>query len=142
MGLPDQFHRGMGNQAPKTRKAIPTLRGRATSREGDLGRTPGAGMISPSRSPVAAPTFFVPKKDGSRRYVVDWRGINAITVKDAYPLPLLDDLLDMAQGATLMSKFDLMASYNQIPIRQQDRWKTAFITSRGTIRVQRNAFWV
>jgi hypothetical protein len=88
-------------------------------------------MISPSRSPVAAPTFFVPKKDGSRRYVVDWRGINTITVKDAYPLPLLDDLLDMAQGATLMSKFDLTASYNQIPIRQQDRWKTAFITSRG-----------
>jgi hypothetical protein len=90
-----------------------------------------AGMISPSRSPVAAPTFFVPKKDGSQQYVVDWRGINAITIKDAYPLPLLNNLLDMAQGAVVMSKFDLMASYNQILIRQQDRWKTAFITSCG-----------
>lgn len=77
-------------------------------------------MISESCSPVAAPTFFVLKKDGSKRYVVDWQGINAITVKDAYPLPLLDNLLDMAQGVTIMSRLDLTASYNQIPIRQED----------------------
>ena len=64
--------------------------------------------------------FFVLKKDGSKRYVVDWQGINAITVKDAYPLPLLDNLLDMAQGVTIMSRLDLTASYNQIPIRQED----------------------
>ena len=77
-----------------------------------------AGMIQPSRSLVTAPTFFIPKKDGSKRYVVDWRGINAITVKDANLLPLLDDLLDVVQGATIMLKFDLMVSYNQIPIQE------------------------
>ena len=65
---------------------------------------------------------------------MDWRGINAITVGDAYPLPLLDDLLDMAQGATIMLKFDLTASYNQIPIREEDQWKTAFISSKGLFK--------
>jgi hypothetical protein len=55
-------------------------------------------------------------------------------IKDAYPLPLLDNLLDMAQGAIVMSKFDLTASYNQIPIQQQDRWKTTFITSQGLFK--------
>lgn len=77
-------------------------------------------MISKSQLPMAAPTFFIPKKDGSKRYVVDWQGINAITIKDAYPLPLLNNLLDMAQGATIMLKLYLTASYNQIPIRKED----------------------
>ena len=90
-----------------------------------------SGMISESQSPVVAPTFFMPKKDGSKRYVVDWQGINAITVKDVYPLPLLDNLLDMAQGVTIMLMLDLTASYNQILIQKEDWWKTAFITSRG-----------
>jgi hypothetical protein len=90
-----------------------------------------AGMIRPSTSPIAAPCFFVPKKDGTKRHVVDWRGINAITVKDAHPLPIMDDLLDLARGSKIMSKLDLTASYNQIPIREKDRWKTAFITSQG-----------
>ena len=88
-------------------------------------------MIRPSTSPIAAPCFFVPKKDGTKRHVVDWRGINAITVKDAHPLPIMDDLLDLARGSKIMSKLDLTASYNQIPIREEDRWKTAFISSQG-----------
>jgi hypothetical protein len=90
-----------------------------------------SGMIRPSKSPLAAPCFFVPKKDGTKRHVVDWRGINAITIKDAHPLPIMDDLLDLARGSKIMSKLDLTASYNQIPIRESDRWKTAFITSQG-----------
>jgi len=62
---------------------------------------------------------------------VDWRGINAITVKDAHPLPIMDNLLDLAKGSKIMSKLDLTASYNQIPIREQDHWKTVFISSMG-----------
>ena len=62
---------------------------------------------------------------------MDWRGINAITIKDAHPLPIMDNLLDLAKGSKIMSKLDLTVSYNQIPIREQDRWKTAFITSQG-----------
>src|SRR5258708_34284776 len=94
----------------------------------------GASMICPSMSPIVAPCFFVPKKDRTKRHVVDWRGINAITIKDAHPLLIMDDLLDLAAGSTIMLKLDLTASYNQIPIREEDRWKTAFITSQGLFK--------
>jgi len=114
------FIEGWEKQLPKPAKRYRLTGAEQQAELETLQELQEAGMIRPSRSPVAAPTFFVPKKDGSKRYVVDWRGINAITVKDVYPLPLLDDLLDMAQGATIMSKFNLMASYNQIPIREED----------------------
>ena len=125
------FIEGWEKQLPKPAKRYRLTKAEQQAELETLQELQEARMIRPSRSLVAAPTFFVPKKDRSKRYIVDWRGINAITVKDAYPLPLLDDLLDMAQGATIMSKFDLMASYNQIPITEEDRWKTAFITSQG-----------
>ena len=57
-----------------------------------------------------------------------------ITIKDAHPLPIMDDLLDSAKGSKIMSKLDLTASYNQIPIREEDRWKTAFISSQGLFK--------
>jgi len=128
------FIEGWEKQLPKPAKRYRLTKAEQQAELETLQELQEARMIQPSRSPVAAPTFFIPKKDGSKRYVMDWRGINAITVKDAYPLPLLDDLLDMAQGATIMSKFDLTASYNQIPIREEDRWKTAFITSQGLFK--------
>ena len=115
-----EFIDGWEKQLPKPAKRYRLTQAEQQAELETLEELQEAGMIRPSRSPVAAPTFFVPKKDGSKRYVVDWRGINAITVRDAYLLPLLDDLLDMAQGATIMSKFDLTASYNQIPIREED----------------------
>jgi len=126
-----EFIKGWEKKLPKPAKRYRLTEIEQQAELETLQELQDAGMIRPSRSPVAAPTFFRPKKDGGKRYVVDWRGINAITIKDAYPLPLLDDLLDMAQGASIMSKFDLTASYNQIPIREKDRWKTAFISSRG-----------
>ena len=118
--FPIDFIDGWEQKLPKPAKRYRLTEAEQRAELETLQELLDAGMIRPSRSPVAAPTFFVPKKDGSKRYVVDWRGINAITIKDAYPLPLLDDLLEMAQGATIMSKFDLTASYNQIPIREED----------------------
>ena len=115
-----EFIEGWQTKLPRPAKRYRLTTEEQKAEEETLDELLRAGMISESRSPVAAPTFFVLKKDGSKRYVVDWRGINAITVKDAYPLPLLDDLLDMAQGATIMSKLDLTASYNQIPIHKED----------------------
>src|SRR5258706_11331891 len=123
------FIEGWEKQFPKQAKRYRLTKVEQQAEWETLQELQEARMIRPSRSPVAAPTFFVPKKDGSKRYVVDWRGINAITVKDAYPLPLLDDLLDMAQVAAIMSKFDFTARYNQIPVTAEDRWETAFITS-------------
>ena len=88
-------------------------------------------MISPSKSCIGAPLFFVPKKDGTQRMCIDYRALNDITVKDAYPLPNMEALLESARGATVFSKLDLRSAYNMIPIEPEDRWKTAFITPWG-----------
>ena len=61
------------------------------------------GLIEPSASPFGAPILFVSKPDGSLRMVIDYRGLNAVTVKNRYPLPRIDDLLDELQGATTFS---------------------------------------
>jgi Reverse transcriptase (RNA-dependent DNA polymerase) len=92
-----------------------------------------AGLISraPSNTPVVAPFFFVWKKDGTRRPVIDYRRLNDITVKDSFPLPHIDEMLERMQGSHIFSKFDLKMGYNQLRIRPGDEWKTAFMTPDG-----------
>ena len=89
------------------------------------------GMISPSMSLFAAPLFFVPKKDGGQRMCIDYRKLNEITIRDAYPLPNMESLLESARGATVFLKFDLRSAYNMFRIRPEDRWKTGFVTPWG-----------
>jgi hypothetical protein len=90
-----------------------------------------ADMIQPSSSPFGAPMLFVPKKDGSLRGVIDYRALNRITVKDKYPLPRIDDLIDQLGGATVFSSLDLAQGYHQLAIAAEDRPKTAFKTHKG-----------
>ena len=87
--------------------------------------------IRPSTSPYGAPILFVRKKDGSLRLCVDYRGLNNITVKNRYPLPRVDELLDRLHGATVFSKIDLRHGYHQIRIDPEDIPKTAFRTRYG-----------
>ncbi|KAI4905114.1 hypothetical protein NFI96_020918 [Prochilodus magdalenae] len=89
------------------------------------------GFIQPSTSPVGAGFFFVGKKDGTLRPCIDYRGLNAITVKDRYPLPLMNTAFEALQHAAVFTKLDLRSAYNLIRIRQGDEWKTAFITPSG-----------
>lgn len=89
------------------------------------------GFIKPSVSPFGAPILFVKKKDGSRRMVIDYRGLNRITIKNKYPLPRIDELLDQLGNAKVMSKLDLMSGYHQIRIKAEDTHKTAFRTRYG-----------
>ncbi|SPO42040.1 related to Gag-pol polyprotein [Pseudozyma flocculosa] len=91
----------------------------------------GKGFIRPSRSPARSPVLYVPKKDGSLRLCVDYRGLNKITVKNRTPLPLIDEMLGLLRRAKVYTKLDLRAAYNLIRIAAGDEWKTAFGTDFG-----------
>lgn len=89
------------------------------------------GWIRPSESPYSAAVLFVQKKDGTLRMCVDYRGLNNVTVKDRYPLPRIDDLIDRLHGAIVFSSLDLQSGYHQIRIADEDVHKTAFTTHKG-----------
>ena len=89
------------------------------------------GFIRPSSSPWGCPAIFVKKKDGTLRMCVDYRPLNAVTVKNKYPLPRIDTLFDQLAGAKVFSKIDLRSGYHQIKIRPQDIPRTAFSTRYG-----------
>jgi hypothetical protein len=82
-------------------------------------------------SPWGSPALFVKKKDGSLRMCVDYRPLNAVTIKNKYPLPRIDVLFDQLAGAQVFSKIDLRSGYHQIKIRASDIPKTAFSTRYG-----------
>ena len=89
------------------------------------------GYIRPSQSPMASPFFFVDKKDGKLRPCQDYRYLNEHTIKNAYPLPLISELLDKLKGARRFTKLDVRWGYNNVRIRDGDQWKAAFKTNRG-----------
>jgi hypothetical protein len=96
-----------------------------------LGELLAKGHIRESKSPYGAPVLFVKKKDGSMRMCIDYRALNKITIKNKYPLPRIDELLDRLLGAKYFSKIDLRSGYWQVRIADDDVAKTAFRTRYG-----------
>lgn len=89
------------------------------------------GWIRRSISSAGAPILFVPKKDGGLRLCVDYRGLNAVTLKNRHPLPLITETLDRLSGSKIFTKLDLKDAYHRIRIKEGDEWKTAFRTRYG-----------
>jgi hypothetical protein len=89
------------------------------------------GKIQPSKSSQASPFFFVPKKDGSVCPCQDYRYVNSHTIKNAYPLPLISDLVNRLRGSRIFTKMDIRWGYNNVLIRPEDHWKVVFITPFG-----------
>ena len=88
-------------------------------------------VIQPSCSPWASPIVLVPKKDGSVRFCIDYRKVNGVTRRDAYPLPRIDDTLDTLAGAKWFSTLDMVSGYWQVEVAEEDKEKTAFCTPDG-----------
>ena len=89
------------------------------------------GFIQPGTSPWDCLAIFVKKKDNTLRLCVDYRPLNAVTIKNKYPLPLIDLLFDQLAGAKVFSKIDLKSWYHQIKIKPEDIPKTTFSTRYG-----------
>ena len=84
------------------------------------------GYFRPSKSPQTSLVFFVPKKDGKKRMVQDYRYLNSWTIKNNYPLPLISDLIDSIGKKKVFTKMDLCWRYNNVRIKEGDEWKAAF----------------
>ena len=89
------------------------------------------GHIRPSTSPYGAPVLFSRKKDGGLRFCIDYRALNKNTIKNRYPLPRVEELMDQLRGAGIFSKIDLKSGYHQIRVVPEDIYKTAFRTRYG-----------
>ena len=120
-----------GNHLPikQPSRRVPFLvRGKIHKMVGDMLK---AGVIQETSSPWDSPIVLVKKKDGSLRFCVDYRRLNAVTRKDVFPLPRIDDLLDQLKGMSVFSTLDAKTGYWQIRMEKSSREKTAFVTSNG-----------
>jgi hypothetical protein len=108
--------------------------------KGEVRRLLQHDLIEPSTSPWSFPVTLVKKKDGTWRFCIDFRKLNTVTTKDAYPIPRIDATLDQLGEAKVFSSLDLRSGYWQVAIAQEDREKTAFVTNEGQFQWKRMPF--
>ena len=84
----------------------------------------------------AAPYFYIPKKDGLLQLVQDYRKLNQVTIKDKMPLPLIGEVINKLKEAKYFNKLDLIWEYNNVQIKEGDKWKAAFLMNKGLFKPQ------
>ncbi|KAE8915964.1 hypothetical protein PF003_g805 [Phytophthora fragariae] len=98
------------------------------------------GVIGEGEGAWGFPVVIVRKKDGSVRFCIDYRALNAVTVKDVYPLPRVDETLEALHGSRRFTSLDLHSGYWQLAVAEKDKPKTAFTTRRGLFQFRRMPF--
>jgi len=116
---------------PKSSKVYPLSPLEQTELDAFLEKNLRTGRIRPSKSPIAAPVFFIKKKDGLLRLVQDYRALNTVTVKNRYPLSLISQLVSQLRRAKYFTKLDVQWGFNNVQIKPRDEWKAAFRTNHG-----------
>ena len=116
---------------PKSLKVYPLFPLEQTELDAFLEENLCTGQIRPSKSPIAAPVFFIKKKDGLLWLVQDYCALNATTVKNKYSLPLISELVSQLRRAKYFTKLDVRWGFNNVRIKPGDEWKAAFHTNRG-----------
>jgi hypothetical protein len=117
--------------SPRFCKVYPMTLTEQTEMDAFLEEALATGCIRQSKSLLGALVFFIKKKDGKLRFVQEYRALNAITRKNRYPLPLIDDLIHRLKDTCYFTKLDVCWGYNNVCIREGDEWKAAFCTNRG-----------
>uniref|UniRef100_A0A3Q2ZZT4 Gypsy retrotransposon integrase-like protein 1 n=1 Tax=Kryptolebias marmoratus TaxID=37003 RepID=A0A3Q2ZZT4_KRYMA len=120
-----------GDHYPVKKRAYRTSPDKRREMDRQVQQLLADGIIEESCSPWSSPVVLVRKKDNTWRFCVDYRGLNAVTVKDSHPLPRVDDTLDALAGATWFSTLDFSDGYWQVEVAEEDREKTAFTTGHG-----------
>ena len=120
-----------GDAMPIRQAMRPPAKSLAGASEAEIQKMLDQGLIRPSDSPWASPVVLVRKKDGTIRFCVDYRRLNEVTRKDAYPLPRIDACFDCLGRSTWFCTLDLRSGYWQVPVQPEDVEKTAFITPQG-----------
>lgn len=120
-----------GNAAPIRTQPRRLPIGKKKTEQEEVQKMLDNGIIEPSRSAWSSAIVLVPKKDGSTRFCVDYRKLNDVTIKDAYPLPRVDDCLDALANSKWFSSMDLNSGFWQIGMAEEHKEKTAFSTSLG-----------
>ena len=126
-----KHHIHTGNNAPIKQRPRREPLGMKNVVKEEIDKMIEQGVIEPSSSAWASPIVLVKKKDGSIRFCVDYRKLNNVTTKDAYPLPRIEDNLDALKGAKFFSTLDLISGYWQVEMAPEDKEKTAFCTKYG-----------
>ena len=94
------------------------------------------GLIVESKSRYVAPCFYILKKDGSLQLVQDYRKLNQVTIKDKTLLPLIGEVIDKLKEAKYFNKLDLIWGYNNVQIKEGDKWKATFLMNKGLFEPQ------